>query len=340
MTVLTSADSPAATRLVRDRFGRVFSYLRLSVTDRCNLRCEYCSPNGLCPSLAPEPLSWDDLFWIAECAVERMGVRALRITGGEPTVRPGLVEWVQRLAALDGLEDIALTTNGVRMETMAPQLARAGVSRVNVSMDSLNPERFRQITRGGSLDRVLAGVFASRRHFRQVKVNAVAMRNRNLDELGDFIRFSHERNIEVRFIEPMPLGDEKDYWREVFVSASELRQLMRDQGHRLAPLGHRTGHGPADTWRVEGTRARIGFISQMSCTKCETCNKLRMTSDGTLRPCLLSAEEHSLADIIARRDDDALVARMAGAFLARPAEYRLEDAIGKSLGRSMQCIGG
>ncbi len=340
MSTSSRAMAPPPLRRVRDQFGRTFSYMRVSVTDRCNLRCEYCSPNGTCPSLAPEPLSWDDLFWLVETPVERMGVRALRITGGEPTVRPGLVEWVNRARGLEGLEDIALTTNGVRMEKMAPLLAAAGVSRVNVSMDSLDRERFRGITRGGDLDRVLAGIAACKDHFRQVKVNVVALKGRNTTELTDFVEFSDRENIEVRFIEPMPLGDEKDYWREVFVSVDDLRGQLEREGARLLPCDKPTGFGPARTWRVAGTRARIGFISQMSRTKCSTCNKLRLTSDGTLRPCLLSAKETSLAGIIARRDSDALVNVMSGAFRSRPREYDLEEAIRESLGRSMQCIGG
>ncbi len=340
MTYETPTLSPPAARRVRDRFGRTFGYLRISVTDRCNLRCEYCSPNGTCPSLVPEPLSWDDLYWLAEVAVERLGVEALRITGGEPTVRPGLVEWIERLGALKGLRDIAMTSNGVRLDRMAEPLARAGVRRVNISVDSLRPERFRAITRGGDLGRVLAGIAEAKRQFRQVKLNAVALRDRNTDELAEFAAFSDRENVEVRFIEPMPLGDEKDYWRDVFVSAEELRRRMGQQGLRLVPLGETTGFGPAETYRVEGTRARIGFISQMSCTKCAGCNKLRMTSDGTLRPCLLSAEEIPLLDIIGRRDEEALAAVLSGAFLARPKEYRLEEAVKESLGRSMQCIGG
>jgi cyclic pyranopterin phosphate synthase len=330
--------TPAST--VTDNFGRVLRYLRLSITDRCNMRCEYCSPNGACPTLTPEPLTWEDLRWIVQTATHRLGIEALRITGGEPTVRPGLVEWVQSLRGLGSLRDIALTSNGVRLSAMATPLSDAGVTRVNISLDSLQPDRFRTITRGGDVSRVLDGIAAAKEAFRQVKINTVALRNRNIDELAAFVAFSDREDLEVRFIEPMPLGDEKDYWREVFISATELRERLAGLGFLLEPTGERSGFGPSVTYRVAGTRARLGFISQMSCTKCATCNKLRLTSDGTLRPCLLSADEISLQPMVKARDEEGVVAALRGAFLARPAEYHLEEAVRQSLGRSMQCIGG
>jgi cyclic pyranopterin phosphate synthase len=332
--------APLLRTSVVDVHGRTLRYLRVSVTDRCNLRCEYCSPNGTCPTLAPEPLSWDDLRWMVKVAVDRLGVEALRITGGEPTVRPGLVEWVRSLQAVDGLADVSMTTNAVRLAEMAGPLAQAGLRRVNMSMDSLKPDRFRVITRGGDLHRVLRGIEEAKRHFMHIKINVVALKDRTTGELADFVAFSDRHDIEVRFIEPMPLDDEKVYWRDVFVPVAELKQRLVESGHILEPVERSTGYGPSTTFRVSGTRARLGFISQMSCTKCATCNKLRMTSDGTLRPCLLSAEEVPLKTVIAARDEQAFVSALSGSFLSRPREYRLEDAVGKSLGRSMQCIGG
>jgi cyclic pyranopterin phosphate synthase len=250
------------------------------------------------------------------------------------------VEWVRRIRGIGGLKDIALTTNGIRLSAMAAELADAGVDRVNISLDSLHTDRFRTITRGGDLSRVLGGVAAAKDAFRQVKINTVALRNRNIGELADFVSFSDREDIEVRFIEPMPLGDEKDYWREVFVTASELRERLNGLGFQLEPIEQKSGYGPSITYRVVGTRARLGFISQMSCTKCATCNKLRVTSDGTLRPCLLSADEISLQPLVKARDEEGVFAALRGSFLARPAEYRLEEAVRQSLGRSMQRIGG
>lgn len=337
MTIFTAPQANTVT----DQFGRTLRYLRLSVTDRCNLRCHYCNPNGTCPSLSPEPLSWDDLLWMAALAAEELGVEALRITGGEPTVRPGLVAWIHRLRSeAPAIRNIGLTTNGILLETMAPLLAEAGVNRVNISIDSLRPERFRSITRGGDLSRVLSGLAAAREAFDAVKVNVVALRDQNLDELAGFVAFSARENIEVRFIEPMPLGDQKDYWRTVFVSCEELRQSLTAQGFDLVPSSVRSGYGPATSFTVTGTRARLGFISQMSCTKCAGCNKLRLTSDGMLRPCLLSRGEIPLQQYIRTRNARGFLDAMRTSFLERAAEYDLTEAISKSLGRSMQCIGG
>lgn len=332
---------PGQGARIVDIFGRQLRYLRLGITDRCNLRCEYCHPNTACPALSPEVLSWEDLEWLVGVAVESLGVEALRVTGGEPTVRPGLVEWVSRLRGrLPGLGDLSLTTNGILLEQLAAPLARAGVDRVSISLDSLHPRRFSKITRGGALDRVLRGIDAALPLFATVKINTVALRDGNMDELADFVRFSHEKHVEVRFIEPMPLGDGKDYWRSVYISTVEIRERLAGAGFRLRPAGASPGFGPATSYAVEGTNARVGFISQMSCAKCHTCNKLRVTSDGTLRPCLLSPVEIPLRDIIRGRDEPALRDAFVGAFASRPREYHFEEAVSAPLGRPMQCIGG
>jgi cyclic pyranopterin phosphate synthase len=166
------------------------------------------------------------------------------------------------------------------------------------------------------------------------------MRDCNLSELPEFIRFALEHDVEVRFIEPMPLGSEKNFWRQKYVPADEMRAVIRDAGFYLSPLNQRSGFGPASRWGIDGTRGSVGFISQMSCTKCATCNKLRITSDATLRPCLLAVDEVSLRDVVVARDEAGLTDAMRSAFLSRPAEYSFVDAVEQSLGRSMQCIGG
>lgn len=333
--------SPKPSNTVVDSYGRTLRYLRISVTDRCNLRCQYCNPNTSCAQLAPELFSWEDLYWMVQVASEHLGVEALRITGGEPTIRAGLVNWVSQIRQqLPSIINMALTTNGVLLESQAKELSSAGISRVNISIDSLQPERFKAITRGGELQRVTRGFHKAQECFQQVKINVVALKNQNIQELPDFVSFSDEHKVEVRFIEPMPLGNEKDYWREVFVSSEELRLTLKSQGYTLTPLNERSGYGPATYFQVEGTNARLGFISQMSCTKCASCNKLRITSDGTLRPCLLSHEEFSLATIVSQRNSDEFIRVLRSAFLNRAPEYSLEAAVTKSLGRSMQCIGG
>lgn len=270
-----------------------------------------------------------------------LGVKALRITGGEPTVRPGLVDWIRTIRdTLPAIHNIAMTTNGVLLDRVAPQLADAGVDRVNISLDSLRPDRFRIITRGGELKRVQQGISAAIDSFHQVKVNVVALQNGNMDELEDFVRFSDRLGVDVRLIEPMPLGTEKDYWRDVYISVDEIHDLLSRAGFELIPCSQHHGFAPATSYTVPGTRARLGFISQMSCTKCADCNKLRLTSDGTLRPCLLSAEEIPLQQLITSRNTKGFLNAMSTAFLERAFENNPEDATRKSLGRSMECIGG
>jgi cyclic pyranopterin phosphate synthase len=326
---------------VTDSFGRVLRYLRLSITGRCNLRCTYCVPSAQCPSTSPGELPWDDLLWMVRTAAEELGITSLRLTGGEPTLRPGLAPWIRTLAdEVPSLTDIALTTNGILLHSMAASLAGAGLHRVNVSLDSLDPDRFRRITRGGDLQRVLDGIKSARARFRRVKINTVALREGLLDELPGFVALSDREEIEVRFIEAMPIGNSEKRWRESFVSAAEIRQRLLGHGYELLPSPASTGAGPATTWAVSGTRARIGFISQVSCTSCASCNRLRITSDGCLRPCLLSSGEIPLRAIIAARNADSFLETLRTAFQRRPADYRLShDAASPPQGR-MQSIGG
>lgn len=341
-----SSTGDQAAMAVVDGFGRRFRYLRLSVTDRCNLSCRYCNPVSAC-STHREKLSWDELDFIADVAVNDLGVEALRITGGEPTVRPGLVEWIAGLRRHARLRDVAITTNAVMLAAMAPALRAAGVNRVNVSLDTWDAQRFAQITRGGSLARVLEGLDVARRTFDRVKINCVALRGMVEDELDLFVDYSHSHDVEVRFIELMPIFDEKDYFHAHFIPVEELKGHLAARGHVLVAegdagpaTGNRTGYGPATTYRVEGTRARLGFIAQMSSTKCLACNKLRMTSDGALKPCLLMPEEVPLAAAIAARDRLAVSRAMRTAFMARAERYDAATILDQPVGRPMQATGG
>jgi len=336
----------ASQRAVVDRFGRRLRYVRISVTDLCNLSCSYCNPVKGCASTHAYKLSWEDLHFLADVSVTELGVEALRITGGEPLIRPGIVDWIAGIAELDGIRDIALTTNGIRLAQLAPDLARAGLTRVNVSLDSFEPARYEALTRGGSLGRCLAGIHAAREMFRRVKLNCVILRGVTEQELERFVAFSHEHEIEVRFIELMPIFGEKRYFEENFMEVAELQRHLASLGHRLvaegdgAAAGNRTGYGPATTYRVAGSRARLGFISQMSNTKCLSCNKLRLTSDGALKPCLLSPNEQDLAPAIAARDRDAIARAMRRQFLERAERYDIAEALSDPFRRGMQAIGG
>jgi cyclic pyranopterin phosphate synthase len=330
-----------------DDFGRRLRYLRLSVTDRCNLSCHYCNPVKGCLGHEADTLSWDDLSFLVDCCVGELGMEAIRITGGEPTVRPGLIEWIRSIRGHAALQDISMTTNGVLLSRMAEELASAGLDRVNVSLDTWDAGRFAQITRGGSLPRVLEGLHAAIRTFARVKINCVSLKGVTIPEIEEYVRFSHEHSVEVRFIELMPLFDQKEYFRQHFLPTEELMRAFEDLGYRLVAEAdegpaarNRTGYGPATTWAVEGTRARIGFISQMSDTKCLTCNKLRLTSDGALKPCLLMPEEVDLLTPIKSRDRGAIVKAMTKAFLDRADRYDAQTALEKPVGRPMQATGG
>lgn len=343
---LAPMDTARPAPVVVDRFGRRLRYIRLSVTELCNFSCTYCNPVKGCAETHPYRLSWDDLSFLVSVCVDDLGVEALRLTGGEPTVRPGLVEWIASIRALGGLRDISLTTNGLLLDRLAAPLAVAGLTRVNVSLDTFDEERFRTVTRGGDLRRVLAGVEAARAHFRRVKLNAVALRGMTERELGAFVRYSDEKQVEVRFIELMPIFDQKDYFTENFISVETLREELHRLGHRLTPIGdgaaegNHSGYGPATTFRVEGTRAVLGFISQMSNTKCLACNKLRLTSDGALKPCLLSPQETDLLPAIRERHRAVIADAMREAFLSRAERYDLLTATTQPVGRSMQATGG
>jgi cyclic pyranopterin phosphate synthase len=329
-----------------DRNGRRLRYLRLSVTDLCNLSCHYCNPVKGCYNTHPHRLSWDDLAFLVDVAATRLGVEAIRVTGGEPTVRPGLTEWIARIAPTPGLADIAMTTNGILLARLAEPLARAGLRRVNVSLDTFDADKYEMLTRGGSLARCLEGIEAARAHFARVKVNAVLLRHINDGELLRFVEWSAVTATEVRFIELMPIFGQKDYFHRHFLPVEEMMARLADAGLRLEPegdgpgAGNRTGYGPATTYRVAGTDARLGFISQMSNTKCLSCNKLRLTSDGALKPCLLSPAEIDLTPAIARRDAGAIADALAGQFLARAERYDALEALTAPFERSMQGIGG
>jgi cyclic pyranopterin phosphate synthase len=294
-----------------------------------------------CAEKHPHKLSWDDLDFVVDVGVNDLGVEAIRITGGEPTVRPGLVEWVAGIRRHQTLRDVSMTTNGALLERLAQPLAEAGLSRVNVSLDSFRADRFATITRGGSLERCQRGIAAALRKFSRVKLNAVLLRGVNDDEIPEFIAYAHEHALEVRFIELMPIFGEKEFYHRHFISTEEVKERIADAGHRISPLlDDAGGYGPATRYRVEGTQARVGFISQMSDTKCATCNKLRLTSDGALKPCLLSPAEVDLAPAIVERDRESVAHAMRVQFLERAERYDLVQALADPFRRGMQATGG
>ncbi len=342
----TKSAGPAPIPVV-DRHGRRLRYVRLSVTDLCNLSCHYCNPVQGCSSAHPHRLSWDDLDLLVDVSVNHLGVEAIRVTGGEPTIRPGLADFIRRINRHPRLRDIAMTTNGIRLAQIGAELRDAGLRRVNISIDSFDSKKYADVTRGGSLARCLEGIHAARQLFAVVKLNAVLLRNLNADEVPQFIAFSDRHGVEVRFIELMPIFGEKAYFHREYISIDEVRGRIADAGYALEPEGDTrcangspNGYGPATTYRVGGTGARIGFISQMSDTKCLSCNKLRLTSDGALKPCLLSPDEIDLLPAIKERDAAAVASVMRRQFLDRAERYDALRAFTDPFSRGMQAIGG
>lgn len=281
-----------------DKYSRKISYLRISVTDLCNLRCTYCMPpQG--PKLIErnEILSFEEIVAIVEHGV-RLGINKIRLTGGEPLVRKGIESLVKRIAEIDEINDMAMTTNGIYLKEFANILKDNGLSRFNVSLDTLKKDRFSDITRGGSLKDVLDGIEEVLDiGFKGTKINVVIMRGKNDDEIHDFVRYIFERDVELRFIELMASGWKNMVDEERFMPTSEIKQSVEEIGE-LIPIKQRTGGGPATIYRIKGSLGSIGFISAVSKPFCSTCNRLRLTSDGKLRSCLLCGGEVDAKSIL------------------------------------------
>ncbi len=280
------------TRL-SDSFQRPLNYLRVSVTDRCNLRCVYCMPPEGIPLLSHEEiLHYEEICTIAQAAAE-LGIVKIRLTGGEPLVRSGLTNLVAMLSQIRGIDDISLTTNAELLERFAADLKSAGLHRVNVSLDSLRSDRFQSITRVGRLDNVLRGIGAAKNAgLGPVKTNTVVIRGVNDDEVIAFAQLTIEEDWHVRFIEYMPFANGDDAADDLLVPISEIKRNIETLG-RLEPT-YDSGGGPAKYFRLQGSKGTIGFISPVSEHFCASCNRLRLTADGKLRPCLFSDDEIDL----------------------------------------------
>jgi cyclic pyranopterin phosphate synthase len=288
---------------MHDGFGRRIEYLRISVTDKCNLRCVYCMPEEGLPWLRRDQLlSYEEIAEIVR-VMAGMGLRKIRITGGEPLVRRDLPTLVRKIRVIDGIADVALSTNAVLLTEMADELRDAGVDRLNVSLDSLRPERIDAISRrAGSARAVFRGLEAAERAgFAPIKLNCVVMRGRNDDEVADFAAATRERPWHVRFIEVMPTGDNLGVSRDEFVSADEMLARMREIG-ALEPVAGPPGNGPARYFAFPGAAGTVGVITPMSHNYCGTCNRMRLTADGQLRPCLFGSIQTNLRDPLRRGD--------------------------------------
>lgn len=276
-----------------DRFGRKHTYLRISVTDRCNLRCLYCMPEeGMKFMDQDRLLSYEEIAEVAEAAAER-GIRKLRITGGEPLVRPDLDQLIARLAAIKGIEEIALTTNGLLLASQARKLKEAGLNRVNISLDTLDPARFQFISRRGNLEKVLEGIrAAAEAGLDPIKLNCVLLKGINEDEIAAFLRMSIQHPLHIRFIEYMPIGHDDAGWRNHYLPLGRVLETAREAGYELEEGADAPeGSGPSENWRIRGAAGTFGLIHPVSNHFCKNCNRLRLTADGNIKPCLYWMDE-------------------------------------------------
>lgn len=335
-------------RLV-DRYGREHSDLRISLTDRCSLRCTYCMPADGVPWLASNTLlTTDELVRLARIAVD-LGVREVRLTGGEPLLRPDIAGVVSELAQIetpDGPLDLSLTTNGLRLPSLAAALRDAGLARVNISLDTLQRARFLELTRRDRLADTLAGIEAARAvGFSPIKLNALIMRGVNDDEITDLVQFAVDRGLQMRFIEHMPLDAGHTWRREEMVTAGEILAAIAER-FDISPLGNQ-GSAPAETWEiagaptVNGVAATVGVIASVTRTFCDRCDRVRLTADGQFRNCLFAHEESDLRSLLrAGADDDRIAEAMIACVATKRPGHGIDDPTFVQPDRPMSAIGG
>lgn len=321
-----------------DQFNRTIEYLRLSVTDRCDLRCFYCLPDGFNDFQEPDEwLSFDEIERVIT-AFGKLGVSKVRITGGEPLIRKGLPELAARLSAIPEIDDLSLSSNATRLDKEATKLHKSGISRLNISLDSINADNFRQIT-GGKLDKVLNGIMTAKdTGFDLIKINMVVMNGINDHEIYDMVDFCIENNFTLRFIETMPMGETGQSATDHFISLQTIKQRLAER-FELLP-GVMPGGGPARYVQVAGTDLRIGFITPISQHFCETCNRVRLSADGTLHMCLGQEHSFDLRPLLrAGISDENLQKAIAEAVQMKPEKHEFNDSPGKVV-RFMSMTGG
>lgn len=323
-----------------DSFGRVHNNLRISVTDRCNLRCVYCMPEEVVFMERSKLLTFEEMARFVRIAV-RAGVDKVRLTGGEPLMRRDLHVLVEMIAAIDGIRDIGLTTNGIFLADQAQALWNAGLRRINVSLDSLDPVRFRQIARRDGLEQVIAGILAAKRAgFSPVKINAVSIRGFTEHEVVPLARFAREHGLELRFIEYMPIG--ADQWeREKVYYADEIIQQIEQHFGRLVPVAEQDQQAPAQEFRYADGSGTVGIIASISRPFCMSCNRIRLTADGKLRNCLFALEEVDIKTLL-RGDasDDGILAALRGNVAEKWEGHEINTSRFIKPLRTMHAIGG
>ncbi len=315
-----------------DNYGRNINYMRISVTELCNLRCRYCMPEeGIAKRPHEEMMTFEEIVAAARAAAS-LGIKKIRITGGEPLVKRGIVGLCREISAIDGIDELCMTTNGTLLPGYAARLKDAGVDRLNISLDTLDPEKFSCITRTGVLQDALDGIDAAfSAGFKKIKINTVLMGGFNDDEVADFVALTKERPVEIRFIELMPIGGGIGFDKARFISCEEVLKKVPE----LRSAGF--SDGVAAIYRLPGAPGRVGLIRPISCEFCDRCNKIRLTADGMLKPCLHSGAEISLRGM----DLDGMKQTIRAAVLGKPEMRNALDADNPSeAGRNMNMIGG
>ena len=323
---------------ILDSLGRTINYLRLSVTDRCNLRCSYCMPeNGIGKVAHGDILSYEELYRIAAAAVA-LGIDKIRITGGEPLVRKGIIPFLQQLAEIPGLEQLVLTTNGVLLEQMAADLRAAGLQRLNISLDSLHPETFRQISRCGDLACVLAGIEKAQEQGFPLKLNMVVMRGINDHEILDFARLATTSSTTVRFIEYMPAIRALD-WQRLVVPGEEILARLAEQ-YTLIPLEQAQMAGPARNFRISGAAGTVGVITPVTHQFCSECNRIRVTAGGVAKGCLFSSSQTDLKLALASGSNLILARALGDIVDSKPVRHQISPGECNHQAFTMASIGG
>ncbi len=313
---------------MKDRFGRNITYLRISVTDLCNLRCKYCMPESGVESLChSDILSIEEIVEIVKVA-SKNGIKKIRLTGGEPLVRRGFINLCKQISKIDEIEDIAITTNGVYLKEMADELFENKVRRINFSLDTLIKEKYNDITRRNDFDKAMESLFYAIKKGFKVKINVVLIGGFNDDEIQDFVNLANKYDLEVRFIELMQIGETANWSKDKFVSNKIVLE-------KVPELEFDGVSGVAKIYKIKGQKGRIGLISPISCSFCEDCNRIRLTSDGKLKPCLHSKDEINLKGLSGEELEEVF---KRGIF-EKPEKHHLEDGKSESA-RDMNKIGG
>ncbi len=324
-----------------DRFGRTVDYLRISITDRCDFRCLYCMAEDMTFLPRAQVLTLEEIYTLAKAFAE-LGVKKIRITGGEPLVRKGALELLQNIGRIESLNELVITTNGSQLETMAASLKEAGVKRINISLDTLDADKFKAITRTGDLHQVLRGIQAAKAAgFERIKINAVILKDRNHLEVNDLVRFAVDNGIDISFIEEMPLGVVSQHDRADAYYSSDLIKVDLAENFTLVATPEKTG-GPSNYFNVAGTQTRVGFISPHSENFCSTCNRVRLTVEGRLLLCLGNEHSVDLKQVIRANPGDmaALKQAIIDAMLIKPEKHEFNINEQPVILRYMNMTGG